>query len=108
MDAIKLKNNYFNYDLAMRYLASNEVILKKVVSRFLDDYKNFLNEIEENTYEKIHSLKGITLNLGAEKLYLCSQNVLDSIKKGEDFDLQPFKYCFNMTYNELKAFIDEN
>ncbi|UKI49644.1 MAG: hypothetical protein L6U99_13605 [Clostridium sp.] len=53
---------------------------------------------------KIHSLKGITLNLGAENLYYCSQQILDSIKKGEDFDLQAFKYCFNMTYNELKDF----
>lgn len=103
-----MKNKYFDYDLAMRYLANNQAIFKKVVIKFLDNYKNFLNEIEENTYDKIHSLKGITLNLGAENLYYCSQQVLDSIKKGEDFNLQAFKYCFNMTYNELKAFIDEN
>lgn len=107
MEPTSLKNNYFDYELAMKYLANNPSILLKITETFLENYDGFLELIEVDTYDKIHSLKGITLNLGAEALYYECQEVLQAIKTGEPYDMSSFKYCFARTYDALMSFKDE-
>ena len=103
-----MKNKYFDYNLAMQYLANNDGILRKIVNRFLLDYKDFINELDEDIYAKIHSLKGITLNLGAKALYYECQTVLEAIKKEEKYTLSSFIDCFDKTYDALNTFINKD
>ena len=87
-----------NKDLAITY-CGNENVFKKLVVRFLENYKDFIDELDksDNKSDLIHQIKGITLNLGSEELY----NI--SIKAMNDMNYyEAFKKEFNNVYNELK------
>lgn len=92
----------------MQYLANNRGILLKITNTFLINYANFANDVDTDTYDQIHSLKGITLNLGAKALYYECQEILQAIKKGEPYNIDSFKYCFRKTYEALETFKNEN
>ncbi len=94
--------DYIDYDVAIKYTYSKE-ILEKVVKRFLLEYNSFDLKIMHSSNEEvkslIHKIKGITLNLGATKLYYkCLQ-----IEETNNFteDIKSFVYIFNKTYKEL-------
>ncbi|MFI3251936.1 MAG: hypothetical protein R3Y60_02220 [bacterium] len=93
---------YINYDLAVKYTYSKE-LLKKIASRFLEEYENLalklLDFSKEEVLAIVHKIKGITLNLGAEKLYKdCIK--LESSDSYDDM-LKVFIYTFNKSYAEL-------
>ena len=102
-----------NKKVAMDYLMGNELIFQRVKDSFLNSYQQFLSDYESLTATKdknaafnyIHSLKGISLNLGAEALYQAASVAVDSLKKElwiqEHID--SFFKTLEMTYNELKT-----
>lgn len=97
--------NYVDYDVAIKYTYSKE-ILDKAIKRFLLEYINFdikiIDATDSETLLLIHKLKGITLNLGAIKLYdrcIEMENTKDFKK-----DIKDFIYTFNKTYKELLDF----
>lgn len=98
--------------VAMNYLMGNEVIFTKIKDSFLDSYHNFQDDQASFNASKnvkqahfyIHSLKGISLNLGALKLYDDSNLVLEELKKGlwnQDL-VDRFFQTLDKTYQELK------
>ncbi len=96
---------YINYDTAIKYTYSDE-ILKKVIERFLIEYKNLdlkILELEKKSVlSLVHKIKGITLNLGAEDLY----NKCVELEESNNYDdsLKTFIYSFNKSYKELLSF----
>ncbi len=94
--------SYIDLELAVKYSYSKDLLIK-FVNMFIEEYKNFdLSLVDLNQKEilsKVHKLKGITLNLGAQKLY---ESCL-TIEESNDFneDLKSFIYIFNKSYSEL-------
>lgn len=115
-------NKYINYEVAMSYLGNMDTIFKKVGSSFLDNYKNFKEEVltsldneysnfndymNSKLYSSIHTLKGITLNLGMELLYNETLPILDSLKENIVLKekIASMLHTFDASYNELKEML---
>lgn len=103
--------DYIDLDIAMRYMMNNYTIFLKVRESFLNNYKTFNEEYNKLITEKdldnlemtIHSLKGISLNIGAQLLYDSACDALDELRK-KLFDyktLADFQITFNNTYSAL-------
>jgi hypothetical protein len=81
--------NVVDKKVAMNYLMGNEKIFKLLKSSFINsniDYETKYIDFNSNknindVYSYIHSIKGITLNLGAVLLYDSSCLVLEELKK---------------------------
>lgn len=103
--------NYIDKQTWSSYLGSNEELFAVIAKSFLTSYKNFVNKISEavnkndldELYNLIHSLKGITLNLGMNQLYEVSSKILVKIKDDFSYEKEiiPFIDIFNLTYDEL-------
>ncbi len=104
---------YVSKELALKYLMGNELIFNKVKDSFLESYHDCGNKVEKlisqhdfKNYELyVHSLKGISLNLGAEKLYNSAVANLESIRKGlwnEALIADFYKVLIN-TYRDLQS-----
>ncbi|MFQ3250027.1 MAG: HPt (histidine-containing phosphotransfer) domain-containing protein [Glaciecola sp.] len=69
-----------NYDFALNQLGGNEALLSKMLGRFVSEFADVSNEvmalIEDNDFHnakmKVHTVKGISGNLGLQALYDCS------------------------------------
>ncbi len=97
------------------YLDGNEELFHLIGRSFLESYKDFEKEIKnlskkndiELIHEKLHSIKGIALNLGMEKLDIACETALVPIRKNIiDKDcLNQLILIFNETYRELEKLI---
>jgi HPt (histidine-containing phosphotransfer) domain-containing protein len=96
----------------MEYLAGSKDLFKIVGESFVKDYASYHSEIVQNIRDKkiddlhnqLHSLKGITLNLGMKKLYDQTENTLIPIRK-DIIDTKEFDELlkvFDASYLELK------
>lgn len=109
--------NCISMEIAMRYLMGNTHIFSKIRNSFLDSYKNFekdylilvKNKESKNLECYIHSLKGISLNLGAYKIYDESNKVLDLLRKGvwDEDEIFMFLFTLKNTYLELEGLEDK-
>lgn len=101
----------FDYDIAMNYLGNNDKLFNIVASSFISSYENFekdlISSINRNDLERvhllIHTLKGITLNLGCVDLYEKCIIVLPFVKKNiiKKEDLEQLILVYKNSYNEL-------
>ncbi len=95
---------YVNRNLGIEYVGGYEKIYNNLCISFLKSYEDFEGKIrnalgdEKALFDLVHSLKGIALNLGAERLY-------ELIKNNKFEDLEEFLNVFNNTYNEIKQAI---
>lgn len=113
---------YFDYEVAMSYLGGLDSLFRKVANSFLEEYDDFdlkINkalEEEENSfkdymnsklYALLHTLKGITLNLGFKRLYDELLPILASLKCGnlEKEKIASVLNTFDASFKELKEFI---
>lgn len=79
---------YVDKKLALKYV-SNEKNFINIKNKFLLQYQNFTNELNDLIinknyqliYSKIHQIKGIALNIGSNILYEDSNYILDTIEK---------------------------
>ncbi|MBE6137158.1 MAG: hypothetical protein E7176_02045 [Erysipelotrichaceae bacterium] len=104
--------SYVDKKVALQYLANSEKLFDKIRLSFLNSYKNAVEEINEmisqdnreDLYRYIHSIKGISLNLGSMILYEDSCNVLEKIKKEDTSlpSLEQFIYTLRSVYDELE------
>ncbi|MCL2521352.1 MAG: Hpt domain-containing protein [Erysipelotrichales bacterium] len=74
--------NYINIELGLSYVGGIERIYYRLLKNLVENYQNFIEEISTlyasniNEYHrKVHSLKGIAMNLGSETLYLLCQQI---------------------------------
>jgi HPt (histidine-containing phosphotransfer) domain-containing protein len=80
---------YVDKKIALMYLANSEEIFQKIKKSFCNSYRdadNMLhNAYKEKNYEElyriVHSVKGISLNLGSEVLYHDSSDLCLEFKK---------------------------
>lgn len=102
--------NYVDKKIALKYLANSEILFNKVKQSFLYSYQNGVEEINhfcntnnvEELYRYIHSIKGISLNIGSMILYEDSEAVLDKIKKeGKIPSLEQFIFTLRNVCHEL-------
>lgn len=104
---------YISKELAMQYLMGNMMIFYKVRDSFLlsyEDYEVKFNQLLQNKDFKglemyIHSIKGISLNLGAQMLYDSSVDALVGIRKElwEEDVLNHFLTVLDNSYKELQT-----
>jgi len=66
-----------NYEIGLQYLNNNEKLYNKILKNFFDTYKNLnLNSLDKTHNEiEIHTLKGLSKNIGAEKLFQIINNL---------------------------------
>ncbi len=98
------------------YLDGNEELFNLIGKSFLESYKEFEKEIVnlieindvDTIHEKLHSIKGIALNLGMEKLDTACETALVPIRKNIiDKDcLNQLILIFKETYRELEKLIN--
>lgn len=105
--------SFIDKTVAMNYLMGNEAIFNKVKESFLKSNSNFQQKRDEFNASKnisdihfyIHSIKGISLNIGAVQLFEVANRALEDIKK--ELWNQALIDCFfqtlNGTYEELKT-----
>lgn len=94
------------------YLDNSEELFQLIGKSFLESYKDFGKEIKdlsekndiELIHEKLHSIKGITLNLGMQKLDdVCEEALIPIRKNIIDYDkLENLILVFNNSYHELE------
>lgn len=104
---------YVSKETALKYLSGNEMLFQRVKDSFLNSYMNFdadltsliLLQDRKQLEIYIHSLKGISLNLGAECLYEQAIIALDVIRKGlwAPSIFEEFRIVLDKTYQELKS-----
>ena len=107
---------YVSYELAMNYLMNNKNIFIKVKDSFLETYKLYKQDFKDLLEKKdfieleryIHSIKGISLNLGAKILYDTCVKALQYIRKElwDNPSLKDFYIALRKTYKELDGFKD--
>ena len=81
--------------IALKYLANSEAIFQKIKTSFCRNYRNaeelLLNAYNEKNYEElyriVHSIKGISLNIGSDVLYQDASDLCLDFKK-EIYNLQ--------------------
>lgn len=107
--------NYVNKEVAFRYLTGIEHLFDTLAKSFLDSYKDFENKVSnsyeienfEELYNYVHSLKGITLNLGMEELYSSCVDVLSDIRfqRLSQNQIKKLLDVFGNTYTELTEIV---
>ena len=108
---------YVSYELAMNYLMNNKTIFYKIKNSFISSYKNHKQDFKKILKDKsftdmeryVHSIKGISLNLGAKILYDSCVNALEKIRKElwDQKSLKDFYIALRKTYDELNNLKDE-
>jgi HPt (histidine-containing phosphotransfer) domain-containing protein len=80
-------------DSVMERLGGNEALLARLLVKFRDTYRNSGNELQsflenknnDEAYRIVHSVKGVSANLGIGKLYRISIQLEGRMKVG-DYD----------------------
>ena len=113
---------FINKEVAMEYLGGMEAIFDKISNSFLESYKDFKQRVLEalekekdsfsdymssQLYNEIHSIKGITLNIGMIELYDSTTSILSDLKENivDTKKIASMLDVFDATYNELKEII---
>ena len=86
---------YVDKKIALMYLANSEDVFQKIKKSFCNSYrdaKNMLhNAYDEKNYEElyriVHSVKGVSLNIGSDILYRDASDLCLEFKK-ELYNLQ--------------------
>ncbi|QVK20588.1 Hpt domain-containing protein [Mycoplasmatota bacterium] len=104
--------------LALSTMNNLEFILKKVYEEFLLNNKNLLLDLEsaisddnKEARRLVHSIKGISINLGSKKMYQTSKDfeeILLAEKEEEIKNMFPiFRECFQNMYQEIDGYLKE-
>ncbi|MFT6331480.1 MAG: HPt (histidine-containing phosphotransfer) domain-containing protein [Bermanella sp.] len=80
-----------NYDFALNQLGGNEALLSKMLNRFVDEFAKVSAEIIsliqahdiQNAKMKVHTVKGISGNIGLQALFDCATRFDAELRSGE-------------------------
>lgn len=84
-----------DYKRLLSRFSDNKMLLIKFMKKFLDDetYSALKHSVEEENYEKIltnaHTLKGISANLGFDRLSGFCAEIVSSIREGNHAKVLP-------------------
>lgn len=81
---------YIDKKVALQYLANSETLFDKLKKRFLENHKDGAEKVSkyvidndlDGLYNYIHSIKGVSLNIGSIPLYDDSEALLAKLKMG--------------------------
>jgi len=90
---------YIDTDLGLTYIAGNKKLYLKILSNFYNDYKDMkLKNLEKEEFARvIHTIKGLSANIGATALHVASKNL----------DVTPNEELFSIFCEELHKVLDE-
>lgn len=110
---------YVDIDEALKLIGGYEEIYRKLVRAFLENQKELIAYIDERlsndlkeVRRAVHSVKGISQNLGAMRLYDVAHQLEKAIVDEVGMDVitiyyDEFKAVFLGTFEELKAIDSE-
>lgn len=91
----------------------SEAMIKKFALRFLDDasFDNLTNALKDNNAEEafraVHTLKGICLNLGFDRLFEASSELTEKLRGGDINNTEDLynkvKEQYDVTVNAIKG-----
>jgi predicted ATPase/signal transduction histidine kinase/CheY-like chemotaxis protein len=86
-------------NIGLRHLGGNKKLYVKILKNFYKKYNNYnISNLEEEAYKiEIHTLKGLSANIGAMSLY----SIVEELDKSHD------KSVMTSLYNEISKVIDE-
>ena len=109
---------YIEDDVWKNYLDNSFELFILVGKSFLESYKDFKKKIEREfdlkeidlIHEDLHSIKGITLNLGMSKLDIAVEEALRYIRKDilDKDSIENMLDIFSSTYIELENIIKKD
>lgn len=104
--------SYFDLHTALEYVGGYWHIFKGLQKKFISEYKNYDKALvktfrkgnTDETHKMIHSLKGISMNLGAVELFNASILAEENLYRKSDNPLSDYLKVFSKTYDEIKSF----
>lgn len=102
---------YVDKNVALRNLANSNQLFEKNKNNFLKNFNGAVdkitnlvsNNLVDELYNYISSIRNLALNVGAQVLYDDANIALDQIKKdGNIPSLEQFVFSFRNTYFELE------
>lgn len=102
---------YVDKNVALRNLANSNQLFEKNKNNFLKNFNGAVdkitnlvsNNLVDELYNYISSIRNLALNVGAEVLFDDANIALDQIKKdGKIPSLEQFVFSFRNTYFELE------
>ena len=104
-----------DFDGVLRRLGS-EAIIASVAVKFLNDpsFNDLRSALSEgrvqDAFRAAHTLKGVCVNLGFDKLYSCSSELTELLRAGRtdgaDELFAKIEDSYGMTVNALTSFLD--
>jgi len=101
-----------NYENVLERLSSDKLI-EKFLKKFVDDksFSDITRYLEageqENAFRAAHTLKGVCLNLGLDKLYESAVEVTEALRGGKNDTtpemLERLKSDYELTINAIKG-----
>ncbi|MDM7860042.1 Hpt domain-containing protein [Alteromonas sp. ASW11-36] len=111
------QTNIINTSFGLQQLSGNETLYKRLLLRFHDEYQHSerkLSEIQQlNNLEAmqllVHTIKGVSGNLGLDLLHLAAKSKDQEIKRATDcnVDLAPFIAALNTTLEAVVSYCDD-
>jgi PAS domain S-box-containing protein len=103
-DIIKL--NHIDVNIGLKQLMNNQALYKKILQNFYNDYKEVNTEqLDNNSYKiTIHTIKGLSANIGAMKLHQITKE-LESSKK-DSILLKQFNTELSNVIDELYEYFN--
>lgn len=108
------QTNLINTGFGLHQLSGNETLYKRLLMRFYDEYQHSerkLAEIQQlNNLEAmqllVHTIKGVSGNLGLDVLHLAAKSKDQEIKRALDcsVDLAPFNEALNATLQAVVSY----
>ncbi len=76
------------YDVVLHRLGGSELLLERLLSKFLDSYRDAGSQLaallaegrHEEAYRLVHSIKGVSSNLGLDGIYRASADLELALK----------------------------
>lgn len=104
----KKGDKYINIDHALELMGGHKVVLDKLVGMFLEN--NIIHNLDEEIYtdyekarRKVHSCKGLSMNVGSEALYEIAYELEEAIINGEEEkEIEKLYKTFKKTYDKVK------
>lgn len=107
----RLKEIGINVDNVVSRLGGNEIFYLSVCRRFQDDrnYQLFQNALVKDDFESariyIHTLKGVSANLGFAQMELICKSILEDLKNNDIVSLQQHKAELSEDYNKIVSIL---
>ena len=96
-----------DYEIVKQRFSNNESLIKKFVLKFPDDatYQQLQTAVQLADYDKIlmmaHTLKGLSANLGFEKLSLRCSELVQYLREGHTQNVAYLNGAITEEYNKI-------